>query len=168
MVAPETRDNESLQLELQEAIVTYRHWLSSFTQITAFIGTATALLVTYGFSQKIAVIFLLAGAGPIFILVMYRQVGSITGPLVGLILRIERKLQIRQDSLGATYARITHPSMILISGSRIEDLSDEEVRHLSPGRYPLWGPIPIILYASTLVQIGLFALSLTVFNYRFI
>jgi len=168
MDAPQAPNHESLQLELQEAIVTYRHWLSSFTQISAFIGTVTAVLVTYGFSQKIAVIFLLAGAGPMFILVMYRQVGSITGPLVSLILRIERKLLIRKDSLGATYARITHQSMVSVPGSRIEDLTDEEICDLSPRGYPLWGPIPIALYASTLVQVVLFVLSLTVFNYRFI
>jgi uncharacterized membrane protein (Fun14 family) len=167
MVTPEGPDNESLRLELQEAIVTYRHWLSQLNQITGFIGTGAVVLISYGFAQKLAAILLLASGAPMLLLLMYLQVGSITSPLVNLILRIERELLVRKDSLGATYARLSHPSMVLPLGSRIEDLTDEEVRHLSPRGYPLWGPIPVILYAGTVAGVGLFVLSLTVFHYRF-
>lgn len=167
MVAPEAPDNESLRLELQEAIVTYRHWLSSLTQITGFIATGDVVLISYGFSQKLAAILLVASGTPMLLLLMWAQQQSIASPLVNLILRIERKLLIRKDSLGAIFVRTHPPSTALALGSGIEDLTDEEVRHLTPWRYPLWGPIPIILYASTLVQVGLFVLSLTVFGYRF-
>ena len=98
---------------------------------------------------------------------MYILVGSIASPLVNLVLRIERRLQIREDSLGATYVHTYFRSMTPTLSSRIEDLSDEEVRQLDLKWENFWGPMPIVLYAATVVQVGLFVLSLTVFHYRF-
>ena len=71
MVAPEAPDNESLRLELQEAIVTYRHWVSQLTQVTGIIATADVVLLSYGFSQRLAVILLAASTGPIVILLIF-------------------------------------------------------------------------------------------------
>ena len=54
--------------------------------------------------------------------------------------------------------------------TKLEELSDEEVRHLSASlsiRKWIWTPIPIIIYISTIAQLGLFVLSLTVFDYQF-
>jgi hypothetical protein len=93
--------------------------------------------------------------------------GSIASPLINLVLRIERRLLIRKDSLGAAFARAHFGKMIPAIGGHIEDLNDEEVRHLNLKGEPRWWTIPIILYAATAVQIGLFVLSLTVFHYRF-
>jgi len=51
--------------------------------------------------------------------------------------------------------------------NHIEDLNDEGVRHLTLKWEPRWSAIPIVLYAASAVQLGLFALSLTVFHYQF-
>ena len=103
------------------------------------------------------------------ILLMYLFIGSINVPLIGLMLRIERKLLIREDSLGTTFLRERLQSITPAVGD-IEELSDEEVRHLNLSlsrRKWIWTPVPIILYASTIALIGVFVLSLTVFDYRF-
>jgi hypothetical protein len=160
-------DNESLRLELQEALATYRHWVVQLTQVVGFAVAADVVLVSYAFSQRLAGVLLLASAVPILILVMYMMVGSIACPLVDLVLRIERRLLIRKDSLDATYVHTYFRSMTPALGSRIEDLDDEEVRHLNLKWDSLWSPIPIILYASTLGGVGIFVLCLTVFHYRF-
>jgi hypothetical protein len=167
MIAPEAPDNESLRLELQEAIVTYRHWVSQLTQVAGFLVAADAILLSYGFSQRLAAILLVASGGPIVILIMQMVVGSIASPLIYLVLRIERKLLIRTDSLGVTFVRTFFRSVTPAPSSRIEDLSDEEISHLNLEWASLWSPIPIILSAATVVQLGLFVLSLTVFHYRF-
>jgi hypothetical protein len=69
MVAPEAPDNESLRIELQEALVTYRHWVSQLTQAAGFFTTADVVLAGYGFSQRLAIILLAASAFPMLILV---------------------------------------------------------------------------------------------------
>ena len=167
MVAPETRDNESLRIELQEALITYRLWASHLTQVAGFFVTADVVLVSYGFSQRLAAILLVASAVPMLFLVMYMVTSSIASPLINLILRIERRLLIREDSLGATLAQTYWGTMIPAVGSNIEDLNDEQVRHLNLKWESRWSTIPITLYAATAVQVGLFVLSLTVFHYRF-
>jgi hypothetical protein len=167
VVVPEAPDNESLRLELQEALGTYRHWVAQLTQINGIFITADVVLISYGFSQKLAAILLVASGLPMLSLVMYMVVGSIASPFVDLILRIERRLLIRKDSLGATYVHTYFRSAAPAPGSRIEDLDDEQVRHLNLEWDSLWSPIPIIAYVSTASQVGLFVLSLTVFHYRF-
>jgi len=166
MSVPETPDKESLRLELQETLVTYRYWVATLMQIIGFSVAADVVLVSYGFTQRLAGILLVASTIPILILIMYMAIGTIASPLVGLALRIERRLLIRHDSLGAAYVTryfkpmTTHPSV------PIEDLDDEAVRHLNP-KWNLRSPIHRMLFVVTLGQFGLFVLSLTVFHYRF-
>jgi hypothetical protein len=168
MVAPEAPDDESLRIELQEALVTYRQYASQFIQTAGILIAATVALVSYAFTQRIAVILLVATAFPIYILVSYTTTASIVGPLNDLVLRIERRLRIREDSLGATLARTTPAKMIPAAGSHIEDLTDEELRHLNLKWELRWSVIAIQAYAGIAIQIVLFVLSLTVFHYRFL
>jgi len=167
MVAPEAPDDESLRVELQEALVTYRQILSQFIQTAGILIAAAVAFASYAFSQRIAVILLVATAFPIYTLVYYTIVASEIGPLNDLVLRIERRLRIREDSLGATLARTT-PGKMIPAGSHIEDLTDEEVRHLNLKWELRWSAISIVGYTAIAVQIVLFVLSLTVFHYRFL
>jgi hypothetical protein len=129
MVTREAPKDESLRLELQEAIVTYRQWTSQLTQIAGFVATGGVLLLSYGFSQQLAIILLLASAFPLVILLMYWFIGSLNTPFIELMLRIERKLLIREDSLGAMFLRAQLLSIAPAVGT-IEELSDEEVHRL--------------------------------------
>ena len=167
MVAPEAPDDESLRLELQEALVTYRQYISQWVQGTGFFTAADVALVSYAFSQRIAVILLVGSLFPILMLVSYMMTVSLGGGLINLVLRIERRLRIRKDSLGATMARTAPAKMIPAVGGHIEDLDDEEVGHLNLKWESRSGIIPILFYATTAIHIVLFVLSLTVFHYRF-
>ena len=68
MVARDAPDNESLRLELQQAILTVRQWSSLLIQMAGFITTADVVLISYGFAQKLAGVLLLASALPIILL----------------------------------------------------------------------------------------------------
>jgi hypothetical protein len=170
MVAQVVPDNESLRLELQEAIGMVRHWALLVTQAAGFITTADVVLISYGFVQKIAGILLLATVMPITLLIIFVVVGSMASRLISLILRLERSLLIRKDSLGATLAE--HPFLrpIGIAYGDIEKLDDEKVRELnlaSSKRRWLLRPLPIILYTAITIHLGLFIVAFVVFHHRF-
>lgn len=95
-------DGDSLRLELQEALATFRNWVTQLVEAFGVMATGDALLVTYGFSQRLAAILFLASALPLAALLIYLQIMSVAGPLVGLAARIERMLSL-EDSLAAIY-----------------------------------------------------------------
>ena len=101
-----TPDPESLRLELQEVMVTFRHWTLQAAQATGILATGDALLITYGFAQRQAGILLVASSMPLAILAVYVGAMSVAPPLINLALRLERRLLIRGDSLAVTYARM--------------------------------------------------------------
>jgi hypothetical protein len=160
-------DNDSLRLELQEALATFRSWTTQATQAFGVLVTGDALLITYGFSQRLAAILFLASGLPIGVLLLYFQTMSTAAPLVILAARLERKLFIR-DSLAATYARShMRPLASVVS---IESLSDDELASIGTvfsWRHWLRKRIPKLLYLTTIVQLGIAVLSLTVYHYKF-
>ena len=169
MVAQGAPDNESLRLELQEALVTWRHVASLLIQTAGFFIAADAVLISYGFAQKLAGILLFASALPIAMLFIFQIVWASVGPLLNLVLRIEQKLLIRGDSLGVTFGRSLLGSRVPVLGA-IDDLNDEEIARLNQmtsNRRPYRGPIPTACFTAFVAQIVLFVLALTLFNYRF-
>jgi hypothetical protein len=168
MVAQGAPDNESLRLELQETLVTARHWSSLLIQTTGFLIAADVVLISYGFAQKLAGILLLASTLPLAILFIFQMVWTSVTPLLNLVLRIEKKLLIRGDSLGATFGRSLLESRA--DFGPVDDLNDEEIASLSQkisGRRPYRGPVPTACYASFVIHIAVFVLALKIFNYRF-
>jgi hypothetical protein len=169
VAAQENPDLESLRLELQEALVTFRHWNTQADQAAGVLITGDALLVAYGFSQRLAGVLFLASAIPIIFLFIYLHVLSVITPIVNLAIRLERKLSIREDSLAATYARV-HLRTQISGFATIEALPDDELPNLNqklPWHRWLFKPVSLILYAASIVQIGLAIASLIAYNYRF-
>ena len=76
MVAPEAPDDESLRLELQEALVTYRQWASQFIQATGILIAADVALVSYAVSLRIAVIILVGTVLPIAMVITWMITAS--------------------------------------------------------------------------------------------
>lgn len=168
MTTQKTPDNDSLRLELQEALTTFRNWVTQATQAFGVIATGDAVLITYGFSQRLAAILFLASALPIAAVLLYLLIMSAAAPLITLAVRIERKLSLR-ESLAATYAK-THLRPLASKIADIDSLSHEELVNLDEefrARRWLWKGIPIMLYAASVIQIGLAILSLTVYGYKF-
>lgn len=169
MVAREAPDNESLRLELQETILTVRQWSSLLIQMVGVTTTADVVLISYGFAQKLAGIFLLASILPVILLCIIFRLISMLTPLANLVLRIERRLLIRTDSLGATFLYASlRPSGITIDD--IEKIDDDKIRELNLNK-SIWQwlrrPAPIILCVATAVQLTLFVLAFVVFHHRF-
>src|SRR6266702_7463283 len=129
MAAREATDNESLRLTLQDAIVTYRHWTLQVSQVAGFIAAADVVLLSYGFSQKVAAILLLASVMPMIFLLIYLRIETAIGSVVVLILRLERKLLIQEDLLGATFLR--NMGSAAVTFGDIENLDDEQMHNLS-------------------------------------
>jgi|HubBroStandDraft_1064217.scaffolds.fasta_scaffold09114_3 hypothetical protein len=167
VVTKRSPDDDSLRLELQEALVTFRNWVTQIAQTIGIAATVDAVLVTYGFSQRLAAILFLASAFPVGALLLYLRIMSVAAPLISIAIRIERKLSI-EESLAATYAKAHLPLPSRIAS--IDSLSDEELLNLDQEfseRHWLRKQIPLLLYAATAIQIGIAVLSLTVYHYRF-
>jgi len=164
----DTPDAESLRLELQEAMVTFRHWTSQTTQAAGFIATADVVLLTYGFTQKKAIVLLLASALPIIVLQIYVQTLNAAASLIRFALNVERKLLIREDSLAATYVRL-HLRPLASKLAVIENINDKDLRNLDLNLSWRWfrKRVPTTLCAASIAQLGLFVFSLVALNYRF-
>jgi hypothetical protein len=96
-------DADSLRLELQEALETFRNWVGQMVQAGGIMATADAVLVTYGFSQRLAGIFFVGSIFPIVVLLGYIRLTSKTAPMLGLAIKLERKLFL-EESLALTIA----------------------------------------------------------------
>jgi hypothetical protein len=168
MATSDVQNRESLRLELQQALETFRTWSAQATQAFGVMATGGALLVTYGFAQRLASILFLASILPIAALSVYLQIASATAPLITLSIRIERKLGLT-ESLAATYAR-THLGPLTARFGNIENLTDDQLRQLDHDfsrRLWLTKLIPMVLYATTILSAGVAIISLTVYHYKF-
>jgi hypothetical protein len=74
MSDPQLPDAESLRLELQEAIITFRHQNAQLFQALGVIVTADAALLGYGFAQKLSVVLLVASLMPLAALSVYSTI----------------------------------------------------------------------------------------------
>jgi hypothetical protein len=169
MSARKAADDESIRLELQEALVTFRHWTTQANQAAGVVATGDALLITYGFSQRLAGVLFLASLMPVAVLQLYLQVMSAAAPVINLAMRLERRLSIRSDSLAITYAKV-HMRPLVTRISNIEDLDEKELLALDyrlSKKYWLQKQVPLTLYSATIIQIALAIVSLTVYHYRF-
>jgi hypothetical protein len=156
-------DPVSLRLELQEALVTVRHWQTQRIQTTGFIVAGNVILLAYGFSQKRAGIFLVGSTLPIILLMVYTLTMSVSAPLITLAIKLERDLRIRRHSLAVTYAR----SHLWLADFDIENLNDREVQKLTlEKRRWFFNSAAVILYIVGIGQIVLGILCLTIYHYR--
>jgi hypothetical protein len=105
---------------------------------------------------------------PISVVLVYVMIYSGTAPIIILAMRLERRLQFHGDSLAVTFARI-HLKPLMAGRVSVETPDTEGLLNLdkNPSRRWLWQRVPIVLYAVTMIQIGLAILSLTVYHYRF-
>ena len=162
-------DGESLRLELQEAITTFRHQTSSLTQVTGFIAAADSVLIAYGFSQKVSGILLVASVLPVIAIVSYVEILHSTLPLIYVAITLEQKLQLRDAPLATLYLQ-TYARDVFGHLDKDIDMTDQGVREsiLSFPRHMWLTNRPVyILCAIFIAQVGLFLVSLLIYHYRF-
>jgi hypothetical protein len=169
MTDPAHPENDSLRLELREAITSYRQQASSLTQITGFLVAADSVLIAYGFSQRISGILLVASVMPLIMIVSYVEIMHSTLPLIYVAMTLEQKLQLRDVPLTRIYVQ-TYTRGVFTNLAHDVDMTEKSVREsiLDPSRRR-WltnGPV-YVPYAIFIAQIALFLVSLLSYHYRF-
>lgn len=162
MVDSKSPDAESLRLELQEALITYRHHTSLVTQAFGFVIAADSALLAYGFTQKVSGILLIASFMPIVMLIAYVTImnGALAAAYAAI--RLEQKLSLRDENFAELYFRIRDPEFLSkFSGVKIEEMHDK-LRHDSRTN-----PLSIVLCGVFIIQLCLFAFSIVIYHYRF-
>jgi|HubBroStandDraft_5_1064220.scaffolds.fasta_scaffold321965_2 hypothetical protein len=154
---------ESLRLELQEAVASYRHATQLLTQGASFIATADSVLLAYGFSQRDSGILLVASLMPVFMLVIYIEVMTHVAPFIYIGMILERELKLEEAPLLGTYASARlAPLFSVVDGVKELDKTalNSRTRWLKM-RAPL---MTLVVFAC---QFTLFVISVVVFHYRF-
>lgn len=153
---------ESLRLELQEALTTYRHHTSLVIQAFGFIVAADSALLAYVFTQRVGAIFLIASLMPIVMLITVIEIMPRAVVAGYAAIRFERKLLLNEESFSQLYFQFVPKS--LYSG-----LANVESSKMH--RYMVMAIIKslhaAILYCVFILQLGLLIISLTVYHYRF-
>jgi hypothetical protein len=168
-VADKTPSDESLRLELQEAIATFRHQIVQLVQALGFSITANSVLLVYGFSQRLAAVLLAASLVPIATLFIYIQIMTGLLPICYVAIRLELKLSLRQDPFIGTWARM-RKDLPFSSLANLTDLEDPNIRdsmlNVSPW-YFLGSLKSLALLGAFVIQLGLVIISMSVYNYHF-
>src|SRR5689334_16371754 len=95
-----------LQLQLQQAVETFRFQMGLLVQVWGFLIAADAILVGYSLSQRKAVLLVAASVMPILMFLAVRAIYSHGLPFLYIALQIERQLMPDRDTLTASYARM--------------------------------------------------------------
>ena len=157
-------DRDALRIELQEALGSVRHWQMVGVQAAGFILAANIVLIGYGFTQKHAGMFLLASTLPVILLGVHIIGISSSTNQIALAILIENELHIREtQSLARIYAR----NYLRSAGPQLEAVIAQGPRGRNLSLKLFITPVAIFLYAASLGQVGLFALFLVHYNYRF-
>jgi hypothetical protein len=160
---------ESLRLELQEAITTFRHQIALLIQALSVLVTADSALLAYGFSQKQSGVFLVASLMPIaalsvFIAIMYGLI-----PIAYAGMRIEEQLSLHQAPLIIGWVKV-RKDLPFAAFKNVDDWSSPEIERAisrtSPS-YLLRSYKSHLLLIAFLVQLSLCIISKTIFHYRF-
>jgi hypothetical protein len=162
-------DAESLRLELQEAITTFRHQIALLIQALGVLVTADSLLLAYGFSQKQSAVILIASLMPIaalavFIAIMYGLI-----PIAYAGIRLEEQLSLHHAPLIASWVNV-RKDLPFAEFKDVDDWSSPEIEKalsdISPW-YLLHNYKSYLLLTAFAVQLFLCIVSTVAFHYRF-
>jgi hypothetical protein len=129
---------ESLRLELQEAITTFRHQWAQLLQALGIIISADAILVSYGFSQKLSGVLLVASLMPLVALSAYATIMGSLVPICHVAISLEQKLSLHDVPFIGTWVKTRGDLQAALT--RFKDL---KARNL-----PLKIPSPVLLDKS--------------------
>jgi hypothetical protein len=160
---------ESLRLELAEAIATFRDQAGRMTQGIGFIITADSVLLAYGFSQRESGILLIASAMPILALLVFIHFLRIATPILYVAMILEKRLRLNEAPLIGIHARMGFKQLYAFVVNSTDVASDDAFDSILKVSYRDWigRLIPLVLYCVFALQLALFIVSLVVYNYRF-
>lgn len=169
MADPVLADAESMRLELQEAIITFRTQTTLATQIAGFIATADSVLLAYGFAQKASGILLIASVMPLILLVSYLEIFLSTVPVICVAITLEKRLRLGDNALARTFARTNLRYIFLAINTNVDlEASGALESVVEQLRWTLLKKRPgQVLMLIFLAQFTLFLVSLIAYHYRF-
>jgi hypothetical protein len=157
-------DPESLRLELQEGIISFRHITTLAMQMTGIVVAADAVLVSYGISQRDSAILLIASLAPIVVLIGIFELFKHALPVAISIVWLEDQLSLSERALAATYARMRLAVIYPLLRGSVIDLEQ-------PITMPLksWFSVKVVqlLCGAFVLQFGIFLISWIFYHYRF-
>jgi len=155
-------DAESLRLEFQEALTTYRHHTSLVAQAFGFVVAADSALLAYGFTQKEAAVFLIASFMPIVMLIAFVEIMSRAFAAGYAAIKLEQKLSLQNENFAGLYFQMPDTSLFSsLSGMEIAKV------HNYLRSYLLKSLHSKILFCVFLVQLCLFVIAIVTYHYRF-
>ncbi len=163
-------DPESLRLELQEAIITFRHQNAQLIQALGVIVTADAALLGYGFAQKLSIVLLVASLMPLAALSVYSTIMAWLVPICHVATKLEEKLSL-DDYVPFIGTWVMTRSDLSSALSDFAPPKDREIRNstlnVPRSRYFRTNRTSQALLAAFAAQIGLVVISLFVYHFHF-
>jgi len=163
-------DPESLRLELQEAIITFRHQNAQLIQALGVIVTADAALLGYGFAQKLSIVLLVASLMPLAALSVYSTIMAWLVPICHVATKLEEKLSL-DDYVPFIGTWVKTRSDLSSALSDFAPSKDREIRNstlnVPRSRYFRTNRTSQALLAAFAAQIGLVVISLFVYHFHF-
>jgi len=162
-------DVESVRLELQEAIATFRELAGRMTQGIGFVVTADSVLLAYGFSQRESGILLVASLMPVLALLIFFQFLRMSAPVIYVAIVLERQLRLDDAPLIAMHARKGFKKIYALIENSQNPASAGVRDAVLALSYQDWvhRPIARVLCCIFAAQLSLFAVSIMAYNYRF-
>lgn len=163
-------DSGPFQLQLQQAVETFRFQMGLLVQVWGFLITADAILIGYSLSQRKSVLIAVASVMPVLMLLAVRAIYTHSLPFIYTAIGIERQLMPDRDTLAASYTRMKFPLLYnkILATLDLGDpnLSDAIVESGFPGRWSGVGMRRLFI-VGFLSHLTLFVLALAVFHYPF-
>jgi len=158
---------ESLQLELQEAITTFRHQWAHLFQALGVIATADSLLLSYGFAQKLSSVLLLASLMPLAAWSTYVTIMTGLVPICYVAIRLEQKLSLHDVPFIGTWVKTRGDLPAALSDfAHLEDLETLTTLNV-PSRYFRKNLTSLSFLAVFILQISLVVISIFGYHFRF-
>jgi len=159
---------EVLRPELQEAITTFRHQWAQLLQGLGILVSADAILLGYGFAQKLSSVLLVASVMPLAALAGY--IASMTGlvPVCYVAIRLEQKLSLHDVPFVGIWVKTRGDLPAAISDfSRLTDLESGNSTLKVPASYFLKNTTSRAILVIFALQIALVVVSIFGYHFRF-
>src|SRR5262245_8388509 len=159
---------ESLRLELQEAIATFRHQWAQLMQALGIVITADLALLSYGFAHKLSGVLFAASLMPLAALSAYTTIMTSLVPICYVAIRLEQKLSLDDVPFIGTWVKPRGDLPAAISD--FAHLADSEAPNSTlkvPAGHFLKNLTSRAIFVAFALQIGLAVISIVVFQFRF-
>ena len=177
MADAQVPSDESLRLELQEAITTFRHQWSQLMQALGIIITADLALVSYGFVHKLSGVLLAASLMPLAALSAYTTTMTSLVPICYVAIKLEEKLSLDDAPFIGTWVKprgdlpdaIDEFADLAKSEAQKSTKSEAQKSTLKVPAGPFLKNLTSrAIYAALALQIGLVIISIFVLHFRFL